>query len=206
MIFRLRSAPEDLRVRVEHQPSRTHAFQSYTSSSLGRIGREITINQPNLEKHLSYLKKYSTPALKKKNLNFLNKFDTRIASLTEFPGMSPNIFKTLVEGDNIKGFILRAFGAGDASINLEEGFQYLKEKEIPIVVTSQAPNGLSNFQVNKPGQRLQQNQLAIPSWDMSIESQTTKLAWLLGQNFSYKEIMDKMLIDYRGEINVKPIE
>ncbi len=182
------------------------AFQSFTTSSLGRIGREIIINKLNLEKHLYYLSKYSTPAINAKDLKVINIFNTQIASLTEFPGMSSGIFKALAEGDNIKGIILRSFGAGDASNNLEEGFQYLKKNKIPIVITSQAPNGVSSFQVNEPGQRLHENRLAIPSWDMSIESQTTKLSWLLGQKFSYNEIMDKMIIDYRGEINANTIE
>jgi L-asparaginase len=178
------------------------AFQSFTTSSLGRIGRTITLNRANLEKHLSYLSKYSKPAVRKKNLKLRNDFDTKIVSLTEFPGMSSNILTALVDS-GIKGIIMRSFGAGDASNHLEEGFQYLKAKKVPIVVTTQAPNGVSSFQVNEPGQRLHKNRLAIPAWDMSIESQTTKLSWLLGQGCSYEDIMAKMIIDYRGEINVK---
>ncbi len=59
-------------------------------------------------------------------------FDTsNIASLTEFPGMSSDIFKSLVENNGIKAFIFRAFGAGDISIHLRGGIEYLKEKKIP---------------------------------------------------------------------------
>jgi len=43
---------------------------------------------------------------------------------------------------------LRAFGAGDATTRLLPTLRYLKDKEIPIVITTQAPKGNSNFQVN----------------------------------------------------------
>jgi L-asparaginase len=49
------------------------------------------------------------------------------------------------------------------------------------VISTQAPNGNSNFQVNDPRRLLRENRLAIPAYDMSIEAQTTKLAWLLAK-------------------------
>jgi len=145
-------------------------------------------------------------ALHSDDLIWNNEYDMRIVSLTEFPGMSPDIFKTLVENNDIKGFIFRAFGAGDVSANLHKAFEYLKTYEIPIVVTTQAPNGNSNFQVNEPGQLLKEKKLAIPAYDMSIESQTAKLAWLLAKKakgeMGYSDVLREMTEDYRGEINV----
>jgi len=176
------------------------AFQTFTTSSLGRIGRIITLNEINLKKHVDYLSKVFIPAATAATLKVQNVFDTRIASFTEFPGMSKDIFRTVVEHNDIKAIILRSFGAGDASNELHDAFVYLKEKRIPIVVTTQAPNGNSNFQVNKPGQRLADERLAIPAYDMSIESQTTKLAWLLGQGLDYSEIKFNMTLDLHGEI------
>ena len=130
----------------------------------------------------------------------------RIASLTEFPGMSSKFFASLVEKNDVRGFILRAFGAGDPCTNHRAAFEYLKREKIPLVVTTQAPNGNSNFQVNEPGKMLRDEKLAIPAYDMSIESQTTKLAWLLAKKekgeINYQQICDEMVIDRRGEINV----
>lgn len=183
------------------------ALQSFSTVSIGRIGRIINFNKENLEKHNGYLEtKFYNRALISKDLIIENDFDMRIASLTEFPGMNKDIFRNLVENNEIKGFIFRAFGAGDVSHHLHESLEYLKEEEIPIIVTTQAPNGNSNFQVNEPGQCLKEKELAIPAYDMSIESQTTKLAWLLAKRgkgkLSYEEIKREMIIDYRGEINV----
>lgn len=43
---------------------------------------------------------------------------------------------------------------------------------------------------------------AIPAWDMSMESMVTKLSWLIGNGYSYKEIQQKMITSLRGEIEV----
>lgn len=179
-------------------------FSSFSTGALGQIGRFMRINESALDKHNSYLSKIKPLAIQSRVLSIKKDFDTsKIASLTEFPGMSADLFQSLVEHNGIKAFIFRAFGAGDASAHLFRGFEYLKNKQIPIVVTSQAPNGVSSFQVNETGKYLKDNDLAIPSFDMSIESMTTKLAWLLAQNLSYEDIKFKMLQDLHGEINIE---
>lgn len=71
--------------------------------------------------------------------------------------MKENYFRILVE-NGVKGFILRATGAGDPNIaiknesyeNLRNAFKYLQEKQIPIIVTTQAPNGLASMKINEP--------------------------------------------------------
>jgi L-asparaginase len=179
-------------------------FKSFLSGALGQIGRFIRINETALDKHISYLSKAKPLAIQSRVLSIKKDFDTAsIASLTEFPGMSPDLFQSLVEKNNIKAFIFRAFGAGDASLHLLKGFEYLKNKQIPIVVTSQAPNGIASFQVNESGKILKDRDLAIPAHNMSIESITTKLSWLLAQKFNYEEIKYKMLEDLHGEINIE---
>ena len=184
------------------------AFKSFETASIGRIGRILNIDRVALEKHNNYLSTNRYRRAKKANeLICENDFDMRIASLTEFPGMDEKIFQTLVEQNDIKGFILRAFGAGDASEKLIPALEYLKGKQIPIVITTQVPNGISNFQVNEPGLKIRKKGLAIPAYDMSIESQTTKLAWLLAKKgkkkISYEQLCDEMTQDMRGEISVR---
>jgi len=183
------------------------AFTSFSAGSLGRIGRIININEANLEKHLNYL---STPlyprARSAVDLRSENDFEMRIASLNEFPGMSSDFFASLVENNDVRGFILRSFGSGDPCTNHHAAFEYLKSEHIPLVVTSQALKGNTNFQVNESGKMLRDESLAIPAYDMSIESQTTKLAWLLARKnkgeLNYSQLCEEMVHDLRGEINV----
>ncbi len=189
------------------------AFQSFTTASIGRIGRIITIDSRNLAKHNEYLDGRTIKnnrfvdedmhrAEQGRQLIVQNNFEMNLASLTEFPGMDVNFFKSLVENNGVKGFILRAFGAGDASNELRKGFEYLKRKRIPIIVTTQAPSGNANFQVNEPGQELKELDLAIPAFNMSMESQITKLAWLLGQSIEYSKLKEYFHADFKGEIDV----
>jgi L-asparaginase len=183
------------------------AFKSFSTASIGRIGRIINISEPNLAKHNSYLSTGLWPeANTAATLRCENEFDMRIASLTEFPGMSSDLLETLVERCDIQGFVLRAFGAGDPCTRHRDAFEYLKGRKIPIVITTQAPNGNSNFQVNEPGEYLREHQLAIPAFDMSIEAQTTKLGWLLAKKrkgeMTYEHLCEQMVNDTRGEINV----
>lgn len=178
-------------------------FSSFQAGSLGQIGRFMKIDDAAMSKHISYLSKKSPLALQSSMLKIKSQFDTEsIASLTEFPGMSKDVLISLADSGRVKGVIFRSFGAGDPNQNLFEGFEYLKSKQIPIVVTTQAPGGVSNFQVNETGQYLKQHDLAIPAYDMSIESMTTKLAWLLVQDLSYEQIKHAMTEDLHGEISV----
>ncbi|MEK7583212.1 MAG: asparaginase [Patescibacteria group bacterium] len=180
-------------------------FSSFITGSLGQIGRFIRINELVLNKHVAYLSKVRPLAIQSRVLSVKKDFDTAsIASMTEFPGMSADLFQSLVEHNNIKAFIFRAFGAGDPSSHLFKGFEYLKEHKIPVVMTTQAPSGVASMQVNETGAYLRENDLAIPAHDMSIESITTKLGWLLGQHKNYEEIKSKMIEDLHGEINVEP--
>ncbi len=164
----------------------------------------MRINETAMKKHVDYLSKYRALAIQSRVLSVKKKFDTKsIASLTEFPGMSVDIFKSLVENNGIKAFVFRSFGAGDPSSHLFPAFKYLKKKKIPIIVTTQAPSGISNFQVNETGQYLREHDLAIPTYDVSIESMTVKMAWLLGQKTKYEKIKQKMIEDMHGEITLE---
>ena len=179
-------------------------FKAFQTGSLGQIGRFMKIDEMALRKHVDYLSKFKPLAIQSRILSVKKKFDTKsIASLTEFPGMSADIFQSLVENNNIKAFIFRAFGAGDASAHLFPAFEYLKKKKIPIIVTTQAPNGNASFQVNETGQYLKEHDLAVPAYDMSMESMVTKLGWLLAQKYDYEQIKRKILQDLHGEVNIE---
>lgn len=181
------------------------AFTTFGSaSSLGRIGRELSWNQLALDRHNSFM---NPTADIKGQLDVKATFEMDIVSLTEFPGLRSRFFKVLVDS-GVKGILYRAAGAGDPNVvpknksfeNLREGFEYLRAKKIPIVVTTQAAEGIASMDVNEPG-KFASELGAIAAWDMSLEAMTVKLAWLLGRGFSYEEIRTSMLKSLRGEID-----
>ena len=183
------------------------AFNSFNTSSVGRIGRIVDINRNNLERHNDYLSTAAYRlATKKSQLVSDSRFLCDIASLTEFPGMNSDVFRVLVDNIKVKGFILRAFGAGDAAIRIRRSLEALRDLKIPVVITTQAPNGNANMQVNEPGKYIKERMLGIPAFDMGIEALTTKLAWLLARKESgeinYEQLCEMMIVDQRGEIRV----
>ncbi len=182
-----------------------NAFKTFGRlEDIGHLGNSIIFNENSLNMHLSYL---GTKSKTKKGLEIKNNFDNNIISLTEFPGLKSEYIVKLAES-GVKGFILRATGAGDPNVapinanypNLREAFSYLQEHKIPIVVTTQAPDGMSSMSVNEPG-ILAKELGAIPAWDMSMETIVTKLSWLIANGYSYEEIQQLMVTSFRGEID-----
>ena len=186
------------------------AFQSFSQASIGRIGRLIQIDDANLDRHHSYLARDTPAATHGVQLAISSRFDSHVLSLTAYPGFSAAVFHAVIaavctgERPVVRGIVFRAFGAGDVSEELHSCLHELKDREIPVVVTTQAPNGVSNFRVNEHGKTLARDRLAIPAHDMSIEAMTTKLMWLLGQEKTYDQIRELMQADLHGEITVLP--
>src|SRR5665213_158108 len=171
------------------------AFTSFSRGELGRIGRIVAMQPENLLKHHSYQPRTGVDtALLAADLSVESSFATRILSFTEFPGLSLELFQSVLkhaveeQSEPLQGLVFRAFGAGDVSTNLHPCFEYLRDHEIPVVVTTQAPRGNANFRVNVPGETLAKENLAIPAHDMSIESITTKLSWLLAKATPYSNM------------------
>lgn len=171
---------------------------------IGYLGNSIVIDDAALSIHLSHL---GTKSKTKEGLELKNNFDNNIMSLTEFPGLKSEYIIKLAQS-GAKGFILRATGAGDPNVapigadypNLRSAFEYLQEHKIPIVVTTQAPDGVSSMNVNEPG-ILAKELGAIPAWDISMETMVTKLSWLIASGYSYEEIQKLMITSFRGEID-----
>lgn len=183
------------------------AFESYAVESLARIGRTLDVNEDRLAKHSGYLTTadYNLARLAEE-LVVEPAFRLRdVVSLTEFPGIDVERLIAMIDGHDrpVSAFIIRAFGAGDASESLVPFFSELRVRGIPAVVTSQIPRGLANFQVNQPGNFLAERGLAIAAHDMSIEATTVKLGWLLARTppLDHEDLARLMTTDMRGEIS-----
>jgi L-asparaginase len=185
---------------LEYEAFKTHNPRN----SLGYIGQALRWDRPALERHNKFMEPRARSELE---LDVKPYFDMdKIVSLTDFPGFRSDFLKVLVDG-GAKGIIYRANGAGDPNIapfgsgfkDLRAGFEYLRDKKVPILVTTQAMDGIASMDVNAPG-KLAFELGAIPAWDMTTEAMTVKLGWLLGRKFPYGEIRTLMLECVRGEI------
>lgn len=164
------------------------AFKTFNDSDFGEIGVGIILNKDTNKAHND-------------SLIIKNGFDDHIACFTMIPGLDPNIIVGLID-NGIKGFILRGYGSGDTPTNFVPAFEYARMKKIPIVITTQCPGGATALGLNEPGLKALEAG-AIQVFDMSMESMSTKLMWLLQQKCPYEKIKEMMQTNLRGEINPK---
>ena len=99
-----------------------------------------------------------------------------------------------------KGFVLRAYGSGDIPYDFEDALLYAKNKNVPIIITTQCPGGATVMGMNDVGLKALQAGV-IQAFDMCMEAMSTKLMWLLGQNIPYGEIKKMMETNFVGEVD-----
>ena len=169
--------------------SELDAFSSFNEADVGNIGvdsgfyRDCVQHDP------------------RKPFRLVNGFDPNICCLTLIPGLSETLFESLIYAGT-KGFILRAYGTGDVSDYLFGSLEKCKNRQIPVVVTTQCPRGSTSIGKNRVGEDSKKFNV-VEAVDMSMESMSTKLMWLIAQKYSYQEICNLMSKDFRGEISQK---
>ena len=125
-------------------------------------------------------------------------FEQNIACLSLLPGTGPLQFQGLLES-GCKGIVLRAFGAGDIPRSLHPFLQKAQKSKIPVIVATQAPKGNASLGVNHIG-ALALRYGVVPGGPVSVECLSTKLMWLLGQNYPYEEVLRLMRTNLVGEL------
>ncbi len=130
-------------------------------------------------------------------------FSDRVVSITCHPGMRSDLYEGLLDGEGcgLEGVVLRAFGEGDPPSSFYSFLASCKDREIPVVATTQIAEGVSTMRTNQPGIKALEEFGLVPAWDMSIEAMTTKLMWLLRfRNLGYQEVRRLMITNLHGEI------
>lgn len=171
--------------------SKLDAFNTFNDSDFGEVGVAINIKKQTHRAH-------SHPFMVK------NGYKDTIVCLTFIPGLGIDCIKRLID-DGAKGIILRAYGSGDIPYSHLSSLLYARKKKVPIVVTTQCPGGATAMGMNDVGLKAL-NTGVIQAFDMSMESMSTKLMWLLAQDFPYEEIAAKMQENLAGEVDIKHSE
>lgn len=161
-----------------------NAFKTFNGVDIGEIGIQVKLRGDHQRRH-------GKPFEAKPG------FSSDIIVLTLEPGISEKHVEELMNA-GIKGIVLRAFGAGDVPYSLVPTLEQAFKRKIPIVVTTQCPNGVTQMSVNMVGLR-SLNANVIQAFDMSMESMTTKLRWLLFNSISYENIKRVMETNLCGE-------
>lgn len=138
-------------------------------------------------------------------------FDGSVSSHTFHPGDNPDIYKAVIkELANLRqetgspgGMIIRAVGDGDVSSQMKaDVYDCAQKNKIPIVVTTQEPQGVSSLTFNEQSAGAEEEYGIIPAHDMSIETMVIKLRYLMSRGYGYNELHTEFLKSYLGEIDI----
>lgn len=165
-----------------------------------------SFNYPILAKsgvHIKYFPMVIHYENEVKPLSISTHFDNNIAILKLFPGIQESVVQSVLETPHLRGVILESFGAGNAP-RAEWLYQRLKaatESGMIIVNVSQCRIGSVEMGRYETSLNLQKAGI-LSGYDMTIETATTKLMFLLGKFSDPKEVVKYMHQSLRGEVTI----
>lgn len=128
--------------------------------------------------------------------------DRQVIIIKIFPGLTENIFRSMLEIENLRGVVLETYGSGNAPTSewFIGALQQAINKGVAIMNVTQCPGGSVSMELYETGIRLQKIGV-ISGNDITTEAAITKMMHVLGQNMSDKELAQELKRRLRGEIS-----
>jgi L-asparaginase len=170
------------------------AFNSYNYPALARAGVHITY-------HRSLILPMGDTA---SQLRVFEQFDTRVAILKLFPGITEEVVAAVLDIPNLRGVVLETFGSGNAPSHewLYERLRAAVERGVVVVNKTQCNTGsvsMGQYAVSlnllKAG--------VISGYDITTEALLTKMMHVLGEHGDdINKVKQLLSISLRGELTV----
>lgn len=151
--------------------------------------------------------KYNIDAILKPNfkkLSVLKTLDNNIAVLKLFPGIRPEIIRSVVDTPGLKALVIETYGSGNAPTSLKfiEELTRAINKKILIVNVTQCKSGSVQMGKYETGKQLEEIGV-LGGFDITTESAVSKLMYLFGIEKEISEIKILFQKSIRGEMSVE---
>jgi len=185
--YKLYRGNRTTKINAEH----FEAFESLNYPHLAESGVHLNVSENVLFK----------PNLRKK-LVVHKAFNTNIALIKLFPGISEPILESILNTANLKGVVLETYGAGNTTTRqwFVDLLKRTIKKGIPIINVTQCSGGSVMMGQYETSSQLKQIGL-ISGKDITTEAALTKLMFMLGENISIKTFKTIFETSLRGEMN-----
>lgn len=172
-----------------------NAFKSNNYPELARIGLDICFNHDSLKRD------YHTSLYKPLNVQY--EMDNNVLVLDLFPGINPKVVKHILGMPDLKGIVMKTFGAGNAPD--EEWFiDSLREtidRGVVVVNITQCTNGSVRPHIYAAGLHLASAGV-ISGRDMTTEAAIAKLMYLFGMGLRGTDVKKYLNLSIRGEMSL----
>jgi L-asparaginase len=153
--------------------------------------------------HLKYYNNLiSYPSNNNNRLIVHKDFDTNVAILKLFPGISRNLVKAITGIEGLRGLIIETFGSGNAPTYdwfLEDLKSYIDKGGIIFNVT-QCHGGSVEMGLYETSRQMLEAGV-VSGRDITSEASVTKLMHLLGRYSSREEVIKSLNVSLAGEIS-----
>lgn len=167
------------------------AFRSENCPLLAEAGINIRYNTSIIR----YPESWDAP------LHLYTKLDTRVSILKIHPGITPQVVRNILLGEQTRAVIIETYGSGNAPSKgwfLDIVKEAAASGKILLNVT-QCIGGSVNMDIYSTGKALKSAGV-LNGYDCTTESALAKLFWLMGETEDNGKVMDLLEENLRGEI------